>query len=477
MAEKLKIVGGRLDKGIASLAAAESFFDLVQDRANESADACGHGGLARALRESSNNWSIRRGKLAEALENLGGHLRTAKETFGNVDDELARMVTDDGSSAVVSGGGPGSGEGVVGGEGPEESAQTGGASQGVGPGAQPAPPATPAWSAQAVQNTAEGEAVAGVSATTGPPDGGTDAPAVLRGGQVTTGPAVPTTSPHATSVQHVLFGIVDQWVRLGGTPETFLKAVSVVAAAGLLAGVLANRQGDGSRRSDLRLDDLFPNATDAVVPGDPTRHPGGAEADARTPGSPDSLPEPGAGGPTLPEPALAPPDGAADAPTGPDDARSADPLQTPEGLAVPSPTTVHDGLEVLASSDSASGAALSGSLPPLDVVPLPPPAPRVAEPLPPLPPLNPSVLPSQVEAPAAERASLAPLPPLVPGPSPLSGGAVMGGGGGTLPPLSGAASPSSSHGEEVTSEQAQRDLREILDDLRRGLEQEGETHV
>ncbi len=93
MAERLVIDGNTLQRGLASLEAARLEFGLIQDRTGESANACGHAGLAGALRKSASNWSTRRGKLTQALENLVEHMRQSIKTFEEVDKTLAKGVS------------------------------------------------------------------------------------------------------------------------------------------------------------------------------------------------------------------------------------------------------------------------------------------------------------------------------------------------------------------------------------------------
>lgn len=263
MADRLVIKDGNLDQGLASLRAAKSDFDQVQDRAGEAADACGYKGLADVLRTSSSDWSLRRGKLSEALERLAGHLQNTKDAFEQLDEKMAEGFTGTGDSQPAS----------------DSSTPSAGASStptpqskepvtpppSLGPEAAPTGsgslsgemtdsrasqqpsdvPVEPTPLGQTVDQVADSEAVGSANA-----DG--DGVAVAGSG------ASGAPSPRTEGAEDLIASIVERWSALGGETKA---AVSVLALAGL--GLLAKNiaggvtapdvvQGDASSSPDRR---------------------------------------------------------------------------------------------------------------------------------------------------------------------------------------------------------------------------------
>lgn len=263
MAERLKINGGNLRQGHASLVAAKDFFELLSGDAGEAADACGHAGMAGELRSAANNWSIRRGKLAEALGNLAGHLDNAINTFGNVDDELARMMTGEDKAAhapstTASSDSPFHDSGVSPGASPAPEGQAGPAVGGSGTasvtgwgaGSTTAEPVDAA-SIRSDEAAGGGHAVGHAPVSGAVPVGtrpeaepahegshSLGTPPILDG----PGPWAPQRSGLSdASFDDLLHGLVTKWLTLGGTEKALIAALAGSGLAALILG--SNKAG------------------------------------------------------------------------------------------------------------------------------------------------------------------------------------------------------------------------------------------
>lgn len=492
-AYKLKINDGNLQKGHASLVQAKAFFDQLQDGADDAADACGHAGLAGALRTSSSNWSLRRGKLSKALENLAGHLGNALTTFGNVDEELASAMSSDAAPTSV----PASG-----------SSSPAAAASPIGVSGTPAPveptagvPGSFSAGAAAQPLVAHDADAPGtpVSGGTGP-----DLPPVA--GTTPSSPAADGAGEGLAnaSLEQLLHALVDRWMSLGGTERTLLAALT---GSGLGAALLAGRPRGGGRGQGGGHADEGPH---------PSRD-GESHPEPHRGGRPDgSVPGGGADGPpTDPEQVPTDDENVADPEASPDPvaaATDAAPLvETPawsasaftsEGTTAPeSAALMEDARGPLTEAPGISSAASEAPLPPLApsggdssapvLLPLPslegdggeaarPASGPGGAPVPP---------PLGERSTALEASGHAALPALtdegagaaLAASAPLSAAALtrsgpMAGGaaGAPLPSLASPPAASGTGGSVAPiSEQETRDARAVLDDLRRAR-QEGE---
>lgn len=281
MAERLKINGGNLRQGHASLVAAKEFFDLLSGDAGEAAGACGHPGLAGELRSAADNWSIRRGKLAEALGNLAGHLDNAINTFGNVDDELARMMTGEGSGA----GGP-SAAATSGSDtraqdpGPLPSPSSPGGQSAPAPGGafdEPVGPEATAWRGGSAAAGDGGHPAGQAPLAASPPVGSDPKTQLVPEGSEPLGLSPGMAHPHLgvtqrggltdASLDDLLHALVAKWRSLGGTEKALLAALAGTGLAGLILG--ATKPGSKlDARGTPGVVDGPPSALDPGAPGE-----------------------------------------------------------------------------------------------------------------------------------------------------------------------------------------------------------------
>ena len=108
-------------QAIASLKRIESGLESMTNTKDSVADAVGHPGLAGAYRDFNEDWRAKRRKLTEAVQGLRQRFETSKDTFDQIDKEIAEAYN------KSRGGGQG-----------------GGGQGGQGPSPAPAAPAAPA---------------------------------------------------------------------------------------------------------------------------------------------------------------------------------------------------------------------------------------------------------------------------------------------------------------------------------------------
>ena len=108
-------------QAIASLKRIESGLESMTNTKDSVADAVGHSGLAGAYRDFNEDWRTKRRKLTEAVQGLRQRFETSKDTFDQIDKEIAEAYN------KSRGGGQG-----------------GGGQGGQGPSPAPAAPAAPA---------------------------------------------------------------------------------------------------------------------------------------------------------------------------------------------------------------------------------------------------------------------------------------------------------------------------------------------
>lgn len=523
MGEGLRIKDDVLRRGHASLVAAKSDFDLVQDRANDAADACGHGPLAQVLRESSSDWALRRGKLSAALENLAGHMKAAIDGFEKWETEATGALQGDGSTQAAQ---PAPAPNAVtqqGGSGPMAGAPaqpaappamppsaTGPAAAGAAPTPQPGAPAEPGRTPTVEPVVRPGPALADLVA--GLPD---VSPPGLVGVPVSVGAGV---SGYTDSVPHrnlrlddaqlddLLGELVQRWQSLGGQEKAVIAALAGAGLLGLASTVshsgakagghraaadrMAGPEGPGgspqsgvgaSPTAAPQSPEQAPSTTTAGEPsgaepqadaqvldgpdeGAELRSPGAAGA-ATVPPPPPALADPGDGGglPRLPgfgeEPAGAVADGAGSAPAS----------QAPSPLP---------GLSPLGSTGGTPPPPPAG-LPPLGVDPVLAAAHGAAAsaaPSAPLPSLAGSVAPAGTAVAAAAMPLSASLLHSAGQPVAAAASGPIGGAAG-LPSLGAAGGAGSGSGEvrRGGADEALADARKILADLAQAVADE-ETH-
>lgn len=505
MGDKLVLKDDVLRRGHASLVAAKGDFDQVQDRANDAADACGYGPLATVLRDSSSDWQLRRGKLAEALESLAGHMKKAIDGFEHWDvvnrdgmkpenpsapapnppaltvtgqtQQGRSDTTSTGTQAPLSvqggGGGAGGGAGAGGTAGPPP----------------PVPPAVPGFTDHpGALPTPPRDLVTGVPVPT------PDRPEVVPGS-----PGIITDSVQLkdANLEQLIHALTDRWTKLGGDEKAVLAALAGIGVAGGVAGVAGVASGGGSSTKTAGSaagTSTVPTGEQAATTGvaganAPAGLTGGTQTDAAAQGQPVVI---------APEPGVAVTEGSE---TAPEDPRAAAPVEAPSALTDPGSATSADAPPAADTSGSSLGQP---SAPGASDVPEAPPAlpgltsdaadgagatgadlgsASAPEPLPPLGggsstasvdlPAASSSLPSLASAPVgqAEATMAAAAVPL--GASMLhqggQGAAPVGGvAGAALPSLSGSSGRAAASGGEVrrgTEESAVQDANRILADL------------
>ena len=97
-------------QAIASLKRIESGLESMTNTKDSVADAVGHSGLAGAYRDFNEDWRTKRRKLTEAVQGLRQRFETSKDTFDQIDKEIAE--------AYNKSRGGGQGGGGQGGQGP-----------------------------------------------------------------------------------------------------------------------------------------------------------------------------------------------------------------------------------------------------------------------------------------------------------------------------------------------------------------------
>ena len=76
-------------QAIASLKRIESGLESMTNTKDSVADAVGHSGLAGAYRDFNEDWRTKRRKLTEAVQGLRQRFETSKDTFDQIDKEIA----------------------------------------------------------------------------------------------------------------------------------------------------------------------------------------------------------------------------------------------------------------------------------------------------------------------------------------------------------------------------------------------------
>ncbi len=396
MIDRLIIKDGNLHQGLASLVAAQADFDGVTDRANEAADACGHAALGGALRTSSSNWQLRRGKLSAALTALNTQLKQTIQVFEETDSKIGQQL---GDGQQPTGGGdsqqqspspsetpqarpvspappPGVGEGSH----STGSGAQGGSGSGFGGGGFSGGGASGSWDtahdgAPAHSGTSEPSGGAsGAPAPVVPPDPGTgssDSVSGIATGALPNDPVSLSTGTRDAQLARLVSDFVARWISLGGSQTVVMAALVAAGLAGIVSGVGSGKSGAGGR---------------AFAPGD-----------AASGADPDAPAQPGSEGPTAVVPE-APPPLVAPAGNGAG-GEHADPV--PSAAPLGGASEPGAGADLAASAPpSAAQADLAQSAPSAD------PGPASGSPLPPL-------REDAGAAPASESGSVAePLPPL-----------------------------------------------------------------
>lgn len=243
-----------LRRGLSSLIAAKGDFDQVQDRANDAATACGHAGLSSVLKSSSSDWALRRGKLAEALEALAGHMKAAIDGFEHWDTDASKALTPDqaqsGQPAPAS-----SAEPLTASEQPgavnanESTTATTGAET-----ASTSPPPSPSGLSGGNQEDIAQETTAQtqVGTTTTPDavraDSTPDTP-------ITSGVSVPITSDASSStrltdanLEQLLKVLAERWTSLGGTEKALVAALVGTGLVGVASAISTSTSGPSTDR-------------------------------------------------------------------------------------------------------------------------------------------------------------------------------------------------------------------------------------
>ena len=88
MGELIRLNLGQIDEAVAASARIGRVFDATEGSAHAAADACGHDGLADAVRRFADNWDHHREKFADALDALGGSLSAIASGFRELDSSL-----------------------------------------------------------------------------------------------------------------------------------------------------------------------------------------------------------------------------------------------------------------------------------------------------------------------------------------------------------------------------------------------------
>lgn len=518
MGEGLLIQDDVLRRGHASLVAAKGDFDQVQDRADDAAGACGYGPLARVLRDSSSDWALRRGKLAEALANLAGHMKAAIDGFEKWEVNVTQALQGDGTTRTQQ---PVPPSAAV--------TQQGGSGSGAGAGAPSAPPPAmpPAVPAEAAGEAASGATASRQSPATAeagrpPAADSTAAPSVstadLGRGLPDVGPPGPggvpvavvggvsgqvDVAPHGNlrlddaRLDDLLTELVQRWQSLGGQEKSIVAALVGAGALGVV-GTVSRSGGRAALRDGAATDEAIGSAP---VGGSP--YLGGAGAGSPVAGVAEhGLPRTTVDGPAgedsaVGEPVLAGSEEAAE-PSATDAVASPAPppaLGAPgveaapqqraasgEALAIgeadagsasagPQAPAALTGLD---SAGSGGAAAMPAALPSLGADPVPA-SPTESAALPaPLPPL------SNAAAPAGASVAAAAVPlsaSLLPSASrPAAGAFTASTGTAGLPSLAVSAGAGSGPEEERrgVDEEAVRDARKILADLARAVSDEEE---
>lgn len=388
--DKLVIKDDALRKAHSSLVAAKLDFDQVQDRADDAADACGHAGLAKALRDSAGNWRLHRDKISENLETLAQLMKSTLDGFDTWDIQTRDALTDTGSDA-----GTGSGPSAVTVE--EEPRQ----GRSAAPGATGSAPLVGGQPLPQVVDTQGGDRPQPAPV---PPVSGTAevAPVGTPGGQdgardAAAGPSPLPPTPWQrrelgdAGLEDLARALVQRWQQLGGSEKAIIAALVAagIAGAGKLGGWGTGGPASGG--------------------GGSSAAPSAAESDAGATLT--------TGGFTAPERADAVSDGAVVAAEGEADAEAreasgadaAEPeQQTGElGLQQDEPAPPADDLPAGGLPTGGPASELAAS----DLADLPP-APSGGKPLPePLPPLA-AALGASAEAGADSGAASEPLPSL-----------------------------------------------------------------
>ncbi|MEK8225697.1 hypothetical protein NKG05_05825 [Oerskovia sp. M15] len=92
MSNVLKVDGDLLESAASDLGTVSREFADADARADTIADEVGDAGLAEAVRAFSADWSNRREKMREGIDNLYELTRAVAETFTEADDELASVL-------------------------------------------------------------------------------------------------------------------------------------------------------------------------------------------------------------------------------------------------------------------------------------------------------------------------------------------------------------------------------------------------
>ena len=149
MVEHLVIKDATLQGALSNVRMAQTAFSAEDVRCSNLADAVGSDVVAKALGDFASQWSVRREKLGQTLQDLGDKLQLSMDTFAAVDQAIEASADKLGSSLPSMGGsgvstGPSGGVTVSGGGG---GGATGGGTASSGPGVHaesPAPHLPPA---------------------------------------------------------------------------------------------------------------------------------------------------------------------------------------------------------------------------------------------------------------------------------------------------------------------------------------------
>ncbi len=99
----IRIDGDDLNGAIQQTSAVVTYFENADTRAERAAQNVGHGGLSSKVNDFADAWDIRRGKFTESLTFVRDSLTAIRDTFDDIDQQIARDLTASTSSLSEAG--------------------------------------------------------------------------------------------------------------------------------------------------------------------------------------------------------------------------------------------------------------------------------------------------------------------------------------------------------------------------------------
>ncbi len=101
----LDLRGEDLASAISQTSAVVNYFNNANTKAERAAQHVGHAGLAGKVNDFADAWDIRRGKFVENLTFVYDALAAIRDTFEDIDNQIAEDLNKSGASLSSGGGG------------------------------------------------------------------------------------------------------------------------------------------------------------------------------------------------------------------------------------------------------------------------------------------------------------------------------------------------------------------------------------